>query len=126
MFLEVRKNPQVYVQHKDMDALYLAPVTSNFRININHIAEVSTYSIKEVKTKKLLSGESFEIPINSRVIHLEMSYTHSTKWAPYSHSDGRQGQKGVNERYFYKLVFLPLAHDEYLRIRNIIERQTLS
>lgn len=125
MFLEVRKSPQVYVQHKAMEAQYLAPVTSNFRINANLIAECSTYSIKEVKHKKLLTGESFEIPINSRVIHFEMSYTHSTKYASYTHSDGREGEKGVNERYFYKLVFLPEAVEEFERIRGIIDSQTL-
>ena len=122
MFLQVRKNPQVYVQHKAMEVQYLAPVTSNFRININFIAEVSTYTIKEVKKKKLLDGQHFEIPVGSRVIHLEMSYTHSTHTA----ARGSDHEHTVNERYFYKLVFLPEAEDEYLRIRNLIERQTLS
>lgn len=122
MFLEVKKNPQVYVQHKDMDAQYLAPVTSNFRINIGLIAEISIYSIKDVKTKKKLDGQDFEIPLNTKVIHLEMSYTHSTL-----KSSVQEGKKlSVNERYFYKLAFLPEAHDEFLRIRNILDRQTLS
>ena len=122
MFLEVKKNPQVYVQHKDMDAQYLAPVTSNFRINIDLIAEVSIYSIKEVKNKKKLDGQNFEIPLNTKVIHLEMSYTHST-----INSVIQEGKKlSVNERFFYKLAFLPEAHDEFLRIRNLLDRQTIS
>lgn len=122
MFLEVKKNPQVYVQHKDMDAQYLAPVTSNFRINIGFITEVSIYSIKEVTIKKKLDGSELEVPINTRVIHLEMSYTHST-----IKDIVQEGRKvSVNERYFYKLAFLPEAHDEFLRIRNILDRQTLS
>ncbi|MBN4055356.1 hypothetical protein JYU12_01280 [bacterium AH-315-K03] len=78
MFIEVKKNPQFFVQHKSMDPQYLAPVTSNFRINTNLIAEISTYSIKEVKSRKTLDGQDFELPINTQVIHLEMSYTHST------------------------------------------------
>ena len=122
MFLEVKKNPQVYVQHKDMDAQYLAPVTSNFRINIGLIAEISVYSIKEVKIKKKLDGNDLEVPLNTRVIHLEMSYTHST--IKNIAQEGKQ--LSVNERFFYKLVFLPEAHDEFLRIRNILDRQTLS
>lgn len=122
MFIEVKKGPQIYVQHKAMDNQYLAPVTSNFRINLGLIAEVSTYSIKEVKTKKTLDGQDFDVPVNSRVIHLEMSYTHSTHKA----AKGTANEHTVNERYFYKLVFLPEAHDEYMRIRNILDRQTLS
>lgn len=122
MFVEVKKNPQVYVQHKDMDPSYLAPVTSNFRINTGLIAEVSTYTIKEVKSKKTLDGQHFEVPINTHIIHLEMSYTHSTHKAAI----GTPNEHTVNERYSYKLVFLPAADDEYLRIKNIIERQTLS
>ncbi|MEE8057949.1 MAG: hypothetical protein V3T17_08945 [Pseudomonadales bacterium] len=122
MYIEVKKGPQVYVQHKSMDSQYLAPVTSNFRINLGLIAEVSIYTIKDVKTQKTLDGLDFEIPINTRVIHLEMSYTHSTHQA----GEGTTNEHTVNERYFYKLVFLPAAHDEYLRIRNILDRQTLT
>lgn len=120
MFIQVKKGPQVFVQHKSMDAQYLAPVTSNFRINLNLIAEVSTYSIKEVKQKKLIDGQDFEVPINTRVIHLEMSYTHSTQKI----ARGTPQEHTVNERYSYKLVFLPEAHDEFLRIRNILDRHT--
>lgn len=122
MFIEVKKGPQVYVQNKSMDNQYLAPVTSNFRINIGMIAEVSTYTIKEAKMKKTLDGMDFEVPVNSRVIHMEMSYTHSTQLA----ARGTANEHSVNERYSYKLVFLPEAHDEFLRIRNILNRQTLS
>jgi hypothetical protein len=121
MFLQVRKNPRIYVQHIAMDAQYLAPVTSNFRINLDFVAEASIYSIKEVKTRRSLEGMDIELPINTRVIHMEMSYTHS------NHEAGR-GTKNVhtvNERYYYKLVFLPEADDEYLRIRGILDRLTL-
>jgi hypothetical protein len=122
MFIKVKKNPQVFVQHKDMDNRYLAPVTSNFRINLGLIAEMSFYSMKEIKTKKTLDGQDFEIPLGTQVIHLEMSYTHSTHKAAI----GTPNEHTVNERYFYKLVFLPEAHDEFLRIRNILDRHTLA
>lgn len=122
MFIEVKKNPKIFVQHKSMDAQYLAPVTSNFRINVDLIAEISMYSIKEVKNRKTLDGLNFEVPINSHIIHLEMSYTHSTHKA----AKGTNNEHTVNERYFYKLVYLPEADDEYLRVRNILDRQTLS
>ncbi len=118
MFLEVKKGPQIYVQNKSMDNQYLAPVTSNFRINMGLIAEVSTYTIKETKYKKMLDGTPLELPIKSRVIHLEMSYTHSTHQTAGEHT--------VNERYAYKLVFLPEAHDEFLRLRSVLDRQTLT
>ncbi|WP_019529103.1 hypothetical protein [Dasania marina] len=122
MFLEVKKNPQVYLQNKDMDQVNLAPVTSNFRINLALIAEVSNYSLKEPKQKRTLTGYDFELPINTRVIHLEMSYTHST----HKIMVDADHQHTVNERYSYKLVFLPEAEDEYLRIRSIIDSQTLA
>ena len=66
MFLEIRKNPKIFAQHNAMDAQYLAPVTSNFRINVGFIAEVSFYSIKEVTRKKSLDGMDFELPSHIR------------------------------------------------------------
>ena len=122
MFIEVKKNPNIYVQHKSMDPQYLAPVTNNFRINTQFIAEMSTYSVKEVEKRKTLDGQDFELQIDTRVIHLEMSYTHSM----HKEAVGTPNEHTVNKRYYYKLVFLAEALDEYLRIRNIIDRQTLS
>jgi hypothetical protein len=121
MFLEIRKHPKIFVQHNAMEARYLAPVTSKFRINLDFIAEVSTYSLKEVTTRKSLDGLDFQLPVNSRVIHFEMSYTHSTREA----GRGSNTPHTVNERFYYKLVFLPEAEEEYLRIRTVIDRQTL-
>ena len=105
-----------------MDPHYLAPVTSNFRVNINFIAELSTYTIKEVKHKQLLGGENFDVPVGTKVLHLEMSYTHST----HTEAVGTPNEHTVNKRYYYKLVFLPEAEAEFLRLRNILDRQTLS
>jgi hypothetical protein len=122
MFVQVKKNSQVFVQNRDMNQHHVAPVTSNFRINLNLVAEASFYSIKEVKQRKLLDGRDFEIPVGTKVIHLIMSYTHSV----HTEAKGAPQEHTVNDRYFYKLVFLPEAEDEYLRIRNIFDRQTLS
>ena len=122
MFIEVKKNPQVYLQHNGMDNQYLAPVTSSFRINLGLIAEISTYSIKEKKIKKTLDGMDFEIPVGTHLIHLEMSYTHTSHKA----GKGIANEHTINERFFYKLFFLSEAHDEYVRLRNILDRQTLA
>ena len=122
MFLKVRKGTHTYLQHKDMEGNRIAPVTSNFRINLAHVAEVSSYSLKEDKIKLNLENNEVLIPHGARVIHMEMSYTHSTHTAhknlPTEHT--------VNERYFYRLFFLPGADEEFVRINQIIERHTVS
>lgn len=122
MFVQVKKSSQVFVQNKDMANKSLAPVTSNFRINLNLVAEASFYSIKEVKQRQLLDGKSIELPVGTKVVHLIMSYTHSVHTA----EKGTDKEHSVNDRYFYKLVFMPEAEDEYLRIRNVFDHQTLS
>jgi len=122
MFVQVKKNSQVFVQNKDMANKSLAPVTSTFRINLNLVAEASFYSIKEVKQRQLLDGKGIELPVGTKVVHLIMSYTHSV----HSVEKGTDKEHSINDRYFYKLVFMPEAEDEYLRIRNVFDRQTLS
>jgi hypothetical protein len=122
MFVQVKKNSQVFVQNRDMDNNHLAPVTSHFRINLNLVAEISFYSIKEAKQRKLLDGQNLEVPVGTKVIHLIMNYTHSVHTA----AKGTPQEHSINDRYFYKLVFLPEAEEEFLRIRNVFDRQTLS
>lgn len=116
MFLEVRKDPLVMIQHIAMDSRHIASVTSNLLINLGQVAEVSMYTIKEDKTKLDLSSREILIPRDSRVIHLVMNYAHSTNQS----SGGHQ----IVERYFYKLVFLPGADAEYARVKNVIQRLT--
>jgi hypothetical protein len=120
MFLEVRKHPLVYIQHIAMDSKHVAPVSSNFRINLNLVAELSMYTIKEDKTKLDLSGMEIKVPRDSRVVHLEMSYTHASHKATTASNVVAR----INERYYYKLVFMPGAEDEYARIKTAINRLT--
>lgn len=121
MFLEVRKGTHTYMQHKDMDNKHIAPVSSNFRINLSHVAEISIYSIKEDKIKLNLENKEVLLQKGARVVHLEMSYTHSTHKA----HKGLPSEHTVNERYYYRLIFLPGADEEFLRIKYIIERNTV-
>ena len=55
------------------------------------------------------------------LVHLEMMYTHSThrgnSKAPSEHT--------VNERYFYKLLFLPDEMAEFARVRDALDRITV-
>ncbi|MFT6758154.1 MAG: hypothetical protein ACJA0M_002040 [Chitinophagales bacterium] len=121
MFLEIRKSPAIFIQNKDMGLNYVAQLTSNIRINLNLVAEISIYSIKEDKQRMLLDGTSFWVPKDSHAVHLEMMYTHSThrgnSKAPSEHT--------VNERYFYKLLFLPDEIAEFARVRDALDRITV-
>jgi hypothetical protein len=122
MFLEVRKAPQVFIQHKAMGPKYLAPISSTLRINLDLVAEVSMYTLKDSKQRLSLDGKELLVPQDSTVIHLEMSYTHST----HRENVGLATEHTVNERYFYKLVFFPDAAAEYARIREIIRQMTIA
>ena len=115
MFLNVKKSPMLYLQHKDMDSNYIMPVTSSLRINMQHVAETSIYVIKEEKQRFLLDNSEITVPVGTNVIHLVMSYTHSTH---------QTASCTVNQRYFYKLIFLPGADAEFLRLKQTIERLT--
>lgn len=116
MFLEVKKAPAVYVQNKDMDYNHLAPVTSNFRINLGLVGQLSTYTIKEDQRKYSINKEQIRLPVNTRVIHFEMNYVHSSR---------KSDDSRINERFYYKLYFLPEAMDEYVRLKHLLDRQTL-
>ena len=120
MFLEIKRTPMMFMQHKDMDSNYITPITSTFRINMGLMAELSIYSIKEEQQRKTLDNKDVNIPAGSHVIHIEMSYTHST----HKHHMGTPTEHSVNERYYYKLIFFPGADNEFLRIKSIIERAT--
>ena len=120
MFLRIQPTPMLYLQHKEMDSNYLTPFTSTLRINMNLVSELSMYTIKEEKQRKTLDGKSVVVPVGTNIIHLEMSYTHST----HTHHKGKNTEHTVNERYFYKLVFFPGADAEFLRIKSMINRLT--
>ncbi|CAA0119118.1 Uncharacterised protein [BD1-7 clade bacterium] len=122
MFLEVKRSPMSYLQHKDMDPAYIAPITRDFRINMNFVAECSHYTIRENTTRKTLDNNNITVPVDTNVIHLEMSYTHST----HTHQRNQKDEHTINERYYFKLVFFPGAENEFLRIKTIIDRLTFS
>jgi len=116
MFLKVQKTPLLYLQHKDMDSNFITPVTSMLQINMNHVSEVSTYTIKEEKQRKLLDQTDIAVPVGTHVIHMVMSYTHSTHRT--------NADDTVNQRYYYKLVFFPGSDAEFVRIKNILDKLT--
>lgn len=118
MFLEVKRTPLVYLQHKEMDGNFIAPITSSFYINIGLVAEWSIYRIKEKKERKTLDGNNINVPIDTMVIHLEMSYTHST----HIHHPNTDYEHTTNQRYFYKLIFLPNADEEFASTRDVLMR----
>lgn len=120
MFLKIKPAAMLYLQHKDMDSQYITPFTSVLRINMNLVSELSIYTIKEDKQRKTLDGNDITVPTGTQVIHLEMSYTHST----YKHKNNTEKEFSVNERYYYKLVFFPGSEDEFLRIKSTIEALT--
>lgn len=120
MFLHIKRSPMLYLQHKNMDVMHIAPITSSLRINLNFVSELSIYTIKEEKIRKSLDGMDIVVPVGTQVIHLEMSYTHSTHVVK-RHSEN---EHTVNERYFYKLIFFPGADAEFARIKTIIDRLT--
>ncbi len=122
MFLQVKPTPMLYLQHKDMDSNYITLVTSTLRINLALVAECSVYTIKEEKVRQTLDGNSLVVPVGTQVIHFEMSYTHST----HKHHRGLPSEHTINERYFYKLIFFPGADIEFARIKDILDRNTLS
>lgn len=116
MFLEIKKAPAVYVENKDMDGKHIAPVTNSFRINLDLVGQVSTYTIKEDLQKYSTSNEPIRLPAGSRVIYFEMNYAHSSR---------QTADTLLNERCYYKLYFLPEAMEEYVRIKHLLDRQTL-
>lgn len=121
MFIRINKNSGIYMEHNGLEKQHLVPVTSNFLINLNHVAEVSFYSIKEAKTRFDLEHHEFQVPIHTRVIHLQMSYPYGT------HEEHTGVDKGVlMERCYYKLYFMPEETGQYDRIRGQIEALVLN
>lgn len=116
MFLEVKKAPAVYVQNNDMDYNHVAPLTSSFRINLGLVGQLSTYTIKEDRHKYSINKERIRLSATTRVIHFEMNYVHSSR---------QNAGTSVNERFYFKLYFLPEAMDHYVRIKHLIDQQTL-
>ncbi|MGB0466572.1 MAG: hypothetical protein ACPGF7_03445 [Pontibacterium sp.] len=121
MFIKIRKNCGIYMEHNGLEQRHLVPVTSNFLINLTHVSEVSFYSIKETKTRLDLEHHEVTVPVNTRVIHLQMSYAYS------SHKESAQGSKArLVDRCFYKLYFMPEEMGQYATLREQIENLVLN
>lgn len=118
MFLKIKKNLGIYMEHNGMEKQRLVPVTSNFLLNMEQIAEISFYTIKELKVRYDLEGHEFELPINTRVIHMQMTYLYSSR------KETIHGQKErLVERQYYKLYLFPENVEPYEELRNLIEGQ---
>lgn len=121
MFIKVRKNCGIYMEHNGLEKRHLVPVTSNFLINLNHVAEVSFYTIKETKVRYDLEHHEFTVPPHTRVIHLQMSYLYS------SYKETINGNKGrLVDRCYYKLYFLPEEMGQYDILKEHIESQVMN
>lgn len=116
MFIKVRKNCGILMEHNGLEQRHLVPVTSNFLINLNHVAEVSFYTIKESKVRYDLEHHELTIQPHTRVIHLQMSYL----FGSYKETvDGKTTR--LVDRSYYKLYFLPEEMGQYEQIRAQIE-----
>ena len=104
--------------HNVLEKRRLVPVTSNFLLNLTQVAEASFYTIKDRKVRQDLEGHEFELPLQTRVIHLQMTYLYAT------YKETINGNKGrLVERQYYKLYFAPENVDTYEELRNLIEQQ---
>jgi len=115
MFIKVKKNTGIYMEHNALEKRHLVPVTSNFLINLKQVAEVSFYRLKEKKLKFDLEDREFNVPAHTRVIHLQMSY-------PYAHNtDSNDSNTTLVERSYYKFYCLPEEDGQYEILRSKIE-----
>ncbi|HEY5717418.1 MAG TPA: hypothetical protein VIS52_02930 [Motiliproteus sp.] len=119
MFIKIKKNCGIYMEHNGMGKGIVVPVTSHFLINLGHVSEISFYTLKEDKERHTLEQESFVIPKNTRVIHLTMDYRYS------SYQEDQPGfiNRQINQRAYFKLFFLPECPGEYEVLRAHIEKQ---
>ncbi|WP_245578266.1 hypothetical protein [Marinobacterium litorale] len=118
MFIKIKKNLGIYMEHNGLEKQRLVPVTSNFLLNLNHVAEASFYTIKERKIRYDLEGHEFELPTNTRVVHLQMHFLYASRKETINGNKGR-----LVERQYYKLYFFPENVEPYEELRGIIEEQ---
>ncbi|RDE24970.1 hypothetical protein DV711_05195 [Motiliproteus coralliicola] len=122
MFIKIKKNCGILMENNAMDQGIVVPVSSNFLINLNQVAEISFYTLKESKKRQNIDHAELVIPTNTRVIHLTMDYRYE------SHQEDRPGvfNRQVNQRAYYKLFFLPECPGQYEELRGYIEQQVLN
>lgn len=121
MFIKIKKNCGIYMEHNGLENRHLVPVTSNFLINLEQVAEISFYTIKEKKIRFDLEEHEFQVPPHTRVIHLQMAYTYAT-----TKESIRDNKGNLIERCYYKLYFMPEEMGQYTELRERIEEQVLN
>jgi len=109
------------MEHNGLEQRHLVPVTSNFLINLQHVAEVSFYTIKEAKTRYDLEHHEVTIQPHTRVIHIQMSYLYGSYKETLNEKKGR-----LVDRCYYKLYFTPEEMGQYESIRSQIEGLVLN
>lgn len=121
MFLKIKKDRGIMMNHNGMDKNLVVDVTSNFLINMGHIGEISFYSQHEPRHRVDLDGRPFTQPTGTLVIHLRMAHTYTTF---NENVEGVQGR--LREKVYYKLYFAPENIDSYQEIRANIESRTVN
>lgn len=121
MFIKVKKNSGVYMEHNGVEKRHLVPVTSNFLINLEQVAEVSFYTIKETKIRFDLEDREFVVPVYTRVIHLQMAYAYAHVKDLHSNN-----KTSIIERQYYKLFCLPDEDSQHEILRSKIEEFVLN
>lgn len=121
MFIKIKKNCGIYMEHNGMEKNHIMPVTSNFLINLGHAAEISFYTIKETKVRFDLENHQITVPPHTRVIHLQMAYSYASTKEKIGDSKG-----SIVERNFYKFYFKPEEMGQYEELRTHIEKHVLN
>jgi len=121
MFLKIKKDRGIQMNHNGMDKNLVVDITSNFLINMAHIGEISFYSQSEMRQRTDLSGRSFTQAAGTLVIHLQMAHTYASL-----SDDSREGINRVREKVYYKLYFAPENIDSYQELRDAIEARVVN
>lgn len=123
MFLKVRKDCGIYMQNNESGKKVIVPVSSHFYINLQLVTEISSYTLKDPKTKQLINGDSLPIPPSTRVLHFTMSSNFSSSKEKVK---GEDSKRALFEKVFYTLYFLPENSVEFERFKNAIDQSTLN
>ena len=121
MFLKIKKDRGIQMNHNGMDKKLVIDVTSNFLINMAHIGEISFYSQHEPRERIDLAGRGFTQPQGTLVIHLQMTHTYAS-----AGPDSVPGVNRVREKVYYKFYFAPENLDSYNEIRDAIEARVVN
>lgn len=118
MFIKIKKNSGISMQHNGVEKRHVVAVTSNFLLNLDQVAEASFYTLKETKISYDLENHPIEFPMDTAVVHLQMCYLYALYTEDHNKRKGRMA-----ERQYYKLFFRPENLDAYQELRQAIETQ---